>query len=118
LNFLAGKSPCLSAGADEYSADTPPFRLPITPMVDIGDNQTDNIGDIMNETSDQPQSNRLINSLVPAIIFIFLALMYSNPSPLLRYSFAAAGIAFLIKAILTFLNKPDEDKDTENKDSG
>ncbi|NQU32797.1 MAG: hypothetical protein HQ521_06140 [Bacteroidetes bacterium] len=47
----------------------------------------------------------LIKKLVPAVIFIFLAIMWENESNLSNYAFAIAGIAFAIEGLLKFIKE-------------
>ena len=47
-----------------------------------------------------PVIRRLVRSLLPAVIFIFLAIQWTDVSSLVRYSFAAAGVAFAVEGLL------------------
>ena len=42
----------------------------------------------------------ILRSFIPAAIFIFLALMWTEQRELVRYSSGIAGIAFLIEGII------------------
>jgi len=44
----------------------------------------------------------LIKKLIPAVIFIFLAIMWENESNNLNYIFAAVGAAFAIEGLWKF----------------
>jgi hypothetical protein len=49
-----------------------------------------------------PVIQRLVKSLLPAVIFIFLAIQMTDASSLFRYSAAAAGVAFAVEGLLKF----------------
>ncbi len=44
-----------------------------------------------------------LKKLVPAALFLFLALMWPDGSTLLRFALAAAGIAFLVEGIVQYI---------------
>jgi hypothetical protein len=53
--------------------------------------------------------SRTLKSFVPGVLFLVLALVWSDASPLLRYGFAAAGIAFVVEGIIRFIKRSRED---------
>ena len=55
---------------------------------------------------DESAISRALNKLVPAALFLFLAFMWSDASTMLRWVFAAAGIAFLVEGIVKYVKAP------------
>jgi len=49
--------------------------------------------------------NSLIKKLIPAVIFIFLAIVWENESNLFNYVAALAGVAFAIEGLLKFIKE-------------
>ena len=47
----------------------------------------------------------VVRKFVPAALFLLLAVLWDEASTLLRYSFAAAGLAFLIEGIFKLVTK-------------
>ncbi len=56
----------------------------------------------MAKSSSISKKQRLINKLIPAAIFIFLAIVWQEEGSMVRILFGIAGIAFVVEGLIRF----------------